>query len=101
MLRIAALRSFSNAAVVMVRALFAATPISNQRPRLRRLGMVHVVPDFFLGEIQKPGQHDEEDHDLKAEPLAGVERRLRRPHQEGGGGAVVLIYRRARAGGAL
>src|SRR5580700_11666812 len=99
MLRIAALRSFSNPEVVMARASFAAkrktqAPASSLRLRSRQLGMMHVVPNFLFGEVQEPGQHDEEDHDLEAEPLARVQRRLRRPHQEGCDVAAILIDRR-------
>src|SRR5689334_23998485 len=43
---------------------------------------VRAGPDALLGEVQEPGEHDEEDHDLEADALAGLHVRLGRPHQE-------------------
>jgi len=53
-----------------------------------------LVPDLFLGEIEQARQHDQIDHDLEAEPLALVELRLRRPHQERGNILGILLKRR-------
>src|SRR5580704_11735978 len=106
MLRIAALRSFSKAPVVMLGALSGSSlprssaSVFGRRPRLGQFRMMqHVVPDLFLREVKQAGKDKEEYHHLKTEPLARVERRFRRPHQEGRNVAAVLIDRRRSAVG--
>src|SRR5215217_3921348 len=41
-----------------------------------------AVPDLLLGEVEKPGQEEQEDDHLEAELLARLEMRLGRPHKE-------------------
>jgi len=41
--------------------------------RLFQFGIVQEgVPHTLLAEIQKPGEHEQEHYDLKAQPLAGI-----------------------------
>src|SRR5690242_406725 len=42
-----------------------------------------LVPHLLLGKIHEPGEHDQENHHLKADALALHQMRLRGPHQEG------------------
>src|SRR5437879_12544414 len=44
----------------------------------------HLVPHLLLGEVEKPGKHDQENEHLHAEALSCLEVRLGGPHQEGG-----------------
>src|SRR6516164_4756161 len=69
----------------------AATPWCGLRRGLRGLRMIHVVPDFLLAEVEQYGQAEHENDRHEADPLALFERRLGRPHQEGGDVLGVLI----------
>ena len=56
-----------------------------------------VRPHLLLGEVQQPGEHDQEDHHLEADALARVEVRLGRPHQEGRDVLGILLHGLRRA----
>src|SRR5438034_5747888 len=54
------------------------------RTRLELFRMqFHGVPDLLLSEIEKQGQHDQENEHLHADALPRLEVRLGGPHQEG------------------
>src|SRR5438045_1155439 len=80
----------------------AALSNSTQRPSISRspaaLRMqLGLAPDLLLGEVEQSRQHDKIDHHLQADPLALVEARLGRPHQEGGDVLAVLLDRLRRS----
>src|SRR5258708_34732505 len=58
----------------------------------------HLVPHLLLGEVEKPGKHDQENEHLHAEALSCLEVRLGRPTQ-GGGGCFWGLFRRPRRAG--
>src|SRR5437660_11365030 len=58
---------------------------------LRVAGVLDRRPYLLLGEVEKAGQNDEEDHYLEADALARLQMRLGDPHQEGGDVLGVLV----------
>ena len=78
------------------RARVAAISRGPRRGRCVQMRM-RLAPDLLLGEVEQPGEHDQKDHHLEADPLALVEMRLGRPHQEGGDVLAVLLDRLRRA----
>src|SRR5437660_10226693 len=68
------------------------------RTRLELFRMqFHGVPDLLLSEIEKQGQHDQENEHLHADALPRLEVRLGGPHQEGRDVLGVLLDRHRRA----
>src|ERR1700758_2343866 len=62
-----------------------ALSVSGRSSLLFRLWVVQdVVPDLLLRQVKQDRECEQEDHHLEAKPMAGIEGRLRRPHQEGG-----------------
>src|SRR6266699_3198423 len=67
-----------------------------QAPSALRM-QLGLAPDLLLGEVEQSRQHDQIDHHLQADPLALVEARLGRPHQEGGDVLAILLDRLRRS----
>src|SRR5215471_21200356 len=72
-------------------ALVSERPRARSRARLfaRRTWLellrmqFHRVPYLLFGEVEEPGNHDQENEHLHADALPGLEVRLGGPHQEG------------------
>src|SRR4249919_736528 len=78
--------SVSDRAGTPKRALWICTlraGIFGRRARRELLRMqLDVVPDLLLREVEEPGQHDQKEHHLHADPLPDLEVRLGGPHQK-------------------
>src|SRR6516162_6729503 len=61
----------------------------------------HLVPHLLLGEVEKPGKHDQENEYLHADALSCLEVRLGGPHQEGGDVLGILFDRHGRTVGVV
>src|SRR5262249_25560855 len=61
----------------------------------------HRVPYLLFGEVEEPGNHDQENEHLHADALPGLEVRLGGPHQERRDVLGILLDRHGRAVGVI